>query len=471
MNDPFNVHGRLTDAYLTGLGYSENNDTTLSTSRTADLNAGNRRGNVLVIAASTSGTQNDWFKVAELTLCGSVPASAAGTKFFVVDDSADRTFRYTSAVQYTSNFSVGTTTPTGIAANPAGTSTWVSDSSGRIFRYDNNGALHSTWATGVNSTQGVTTNGTSIWTVSNSADRVYFYANAASFVPTASRPNPTLTSSFRLHASNTNPRDLVTDGTLIWVVDDGATVDMVYTYSTSGAYLGRWQLDSVNSEPTGITIDPSGGSKIWIVDSKTDRIYEYSGATGCRAGGLLALRSYALHTGLGNVSPQGIADPPFDDGSIGEMLEASAASQLVDGSSVNPDVNPFTNVLSATDVNDDGLTTAIDALTIINRLNSTDDTRLSWEAVSSGQRLDLIDVNNDGVVSPIDALLVINQLNQVSAVEPEAIDDQQDGAVGPVDVAFGDLGAVAAGDWAAAAYFFDVEDLPSWRAARNTRLR
>ncbi len=463
--DPFNNPRNLSDAYLNGLGYSEINDTTLTTTRTADLNAGNRSGNVLVIAASTAGTRNDYFKIAELTLCAMVPTSQATTKFFVVDDDADRTFMYTSSVQYTSNFGVGTSVPTGIAANPAGTNTWVSDINGRIFRYDNNGVLNSAWNTSITGTQGVSTNGTSIWTVSNSTDRVYMYSNAASFVPAGTALNPALTFSFPLLSLNSNPRDLATDGNTIWVVDDGA-IDMVYAYSTSGGYLGRWQLDPANSRPTGITIDPTGGSKIWIVDAGTDRVYEYSGATGCRAGGLLAARSYALHAGLGNTNPQGIADPPTADGSDSGLTEALAASLLVDGSQVNPDVNPYHNVFNESDVNDDGVVTAMDALMIINRLNSGAAGQLSIDAVSTGERLDFADVNNDGQVSPLDALLVINRLNQgaVTTLEPPqepAPTEAISSTTTATDAVFGDVGSIAEGEMSAAAYFFatDIDEL------------
>ncbi len=59
------------------------------------------------------------------------------------------------------------------------------------------------------------------------------------------------------------------------------------------------------------------------------------------------------------------------------------------------------------DVNGDGLTSPLDALLIINRLNqqSIPDsaTRLPSEA--------FFDVSNDGVLSPLDVLLVINELN------------------------------------------------------------
>ncbi len=89
-----------------------------------------------------------------------------------------------------------------------------------------------------------------------------FLLGAASFVP-VDNSSPRLTSSFRLHPSNLNPRDLATDGFTVWVVDD-STVDFVYAYTTAGGYLGRWQIDSANSRPTGITIDPTAAARFGL---------------------------------------------------------------------------------------------------------------------------------------------------------------------------------------------------------------
>ncbi len=103
-------------------------------------------------------------------------------------------------------------------------------------------------------------------------------------------------------------------------------------------------------------------------------------------------------------------------------------------------------MLEATDVNDDGLTTALDALTVINHLNSGAEGKLSLDAVSTGAKLDFTDVNNDGTVSPLDALLVINQLNQLS----QGISPTEDAA----DTIFGDLGQAPEGEMSHAVYFF-----------------
>jgi hypothetical protein len=66
--NPFNNHQTLSDAFLTSLGFTEENTTTLTTSRWADINAGGVQGNILVIAAQASDvTPEDQFKIEKLT--------------------------------------------------------------------------------------------------------------------------------------------------------------------------------------------------------------------------------------------------------------------------------------------------------------------------------------------------------------------------------------------------------------------
>ena len=68
--DPYNNHLTLSDAVLAGFGYTENNDTTSSSARWADFNAGEIVGNTLVIAASVSdATPDDRFKIEKLDIC------------------------------------------------------------------------------------------------------------------------------------------------------------------------------------------------------------------------------------------------------------------------------------------------------------------------------------------------------------------------------------------------------------------
>lgn len=84
--NPFNSHQTLSDGYFSGL-YMEENSTPDVTpgSRWADLNATQRSGNVIVIAALTSDLHSpeDAFKLSKVTLgCPPPPVCAAGTFYF-----------------------------------------------------------------------------------------------------------------------------------------------------------------------------------------------------------------------------------------------------------------------------------------------------------------------------------------------------------------------------------------------------
>ncbi len=69
-NNPYNSHLTLSDSVLTSMGFMEVNTTTLSTTRWADLNAGDYAGNTIVIAADASDiSPEDYFKLQTLSLC------------------------------------------------------------------------------------------------------------------------------------------------------------------------------------------------------------------------------------------------------------------------------------------------------------------------------------------------------------------------------------------------------------------
>ena len=413
-----NTSYTLSDNFLANLGFTEVN-TGSSGTRTADINAGNVAGNVLVIAANT-GETNDQFKVAELSLCANIPITNSSTKFFTIDDDNNRTFQYGSVGEFRQNFGVVPTSPRGITANVTGTNVWIADYSGRIFNYTSSGAHVANWSSQIGGIQGVTTDGSNIWTVSESTDRVYYYPGGTTY---ANGTNNAPRSSFPLNFYNNNPTGITTDGTFIWVVNEGNVNggggDMVFKYTKSGQCLGRWQLDVANSRPTGITIDPSGGNRIWVVDNASDRIYEYAGATGVVSGGLLAARSYAL--AADNPNAQDIADPPSPDAEV----QATEASLAINEQFINPIINPNYNSFNATDVNSDGVTSPADALAIINRLSSL---RRGETPANPDWIFD--DVSNDGQLSPIDALLVINFLSSdrtpAPPLPPEVLPSEPD---------------------------------------------
>jgi hypothetical protein len=243
-----------------------------------------------------------------------VPFAVAGTKFYVVDDAVSNiTYRYApdGATRGSSFLTAGNTAPRGVASTVAGAKTWVIDANRKVYIYSASGALLGSWTAGSlanNATpEGIATNGTDIWIVDGKSDKVFRYTGAASRL--AGSQNAA--SSFALNKTNGSPKDVVTDGTSLWVVND-STMDKVFKYTLSGTLLGSWTIDSANAKPTGITINPASVSDIWIVDSGTDRVYQYNGAVTRTSGSQAAATSFAL--AAGNTNPQGIADPPSQIG-------------------------------------------------------------------------------------------------------------------------------------------------------------
>lgn len=232
------------------------------------------------------------------------------TKFYVVDDaSANLTFEYAADHSSVENYSLnsGNSTPRGAASTIVGDRTWVVDANRKVYVYDTSGGLLGSWTAGTLSStatvEGIATNGTDVWIVDAKSDKVYKYAGAA----TRLSGSQNATSNFSLNSGNTSPKDIVTDGVSLWVVND-STTDKVFKYTVAGSLSGSWTISSANSKPTGLTIDPANVSNIWIVDSGTDTVYQYTDAASRISGSQSAAATFAL--AAGNTNPQGIADPP-----------------------------------------------------------------------------------------------------------------------------------------------------------------
>ncbi|RIK72126.1 MAG: hypothetical protein DCC67_19700, partial [Planctomycetota bacterium] len=235
-------------------------------------------------------------------------------KFYVVNDATTNiSYKYGADGSARGNTTLGSgnNAPRGVAGTILGDKTWVVDANRNVYVYNAaSGSLLGSWTAGSlasNATlEGIATNGTDVWLVDSRSDRVYRYAGAASRLS----GSQTATSNFNLASGNSNAKDIVTDGASLWVVDDAKT-DRVFKYSLAGSLAGSWTIDAANKTPTGITIDPSSVSHIWIVDSGTDRVYQYNGAASRTSGSQSAALSFAL--AAGNANPQGIADPPSRD--------------------------------------------------------------------------------------------------------------------------------------------------------------
>jgi hypothetical protein len=233
------------------------------------------------------------------------------TKFYVVNDATtNQNYEYTSegiAVE-SYNLRSGNTSPRGAASTFTGDKVWVADSNRNLYVYNPSGALLGSWTAGSLQSnaqvEGVATNGTDVWLVDAKVDKVFRYTGAASRLS----GNQNAASSFSLAAGNASPKDIVTDGVHLWVVND-STTDKVFKYTMTGSLVGSWTISTSGaSSPTGLTIDPSNVSDIWIVDSGADAVFQYTAAASKTSGSQSASASFQL--AAGNTNPQGIADPP-----------------------------------------------------------------------------------------------------------------------------------------------------------------
>jgi hypothetical protein len=232
------------------------------------------------------------------------------TKFYVVNDATQNlTYEYDRSGGLVESYSLGSanTAPRGAASTAAGDKTWVVDANKKVYVYNNSGALLGSWTAGGLHAQaqleGIATNGADVWIVDAKQDRVYRYTGAASRLSGSQNS----ASSFALNSGNKDPKDIVTDGVYLWVVNN-STTDKVFKYTLSGSLVGSWTISSGGGSPTGITIDPANVSDIWIVDNATDRVYQYTAAASRTSGSQSPATSFAL--AAGNTNPQGIADPP-----------------------------------------------------------------------------------------------------------------------------------------------------------------
>jgi hypothetical protein len=228
------------------------------------------------------------------------------TKFYVVDASAEKTFEYGASGESVENYYLGwgNDDPRGAASYAGGDRVWVIDSDEYVDVYDAAGNHLGFWkAKGLDKPEGIASNGTDIWIVDRGSDRVYRYAGAANRTSSSMSP----TSSFSLNSGNRDAKGIETDGKHLWVIND-ASSNKVFKYTLSGALVGSWTINGSNTSPTGITLDPSNPSDIWIVDSGRDQVFQYTAAAGRTSGSQSP--SAVFNLAPGNTNPQGIADPP-----------------------------------------------------------------------------------------------------------------------------------------------------------------
>jgi sugar lactone lactonase YvrE len=265
---------------------------------------------------------------------GTIEPSDQAAKFYVVNNAGPLTGGNHATFKYQANgteqapffLSSSDLDPYGIAANPTGTKEWVVDRNGNVYVYSSGGTLLGSWTPGGLpagvSLEGIATDGTNIWILDATSNKVFYYAGAASLLSGSQNA----TSSFKLNKSDNGPNNLVTDGKSIWVVDGNDL--KVFKYTVAGKLLGSWSIDPGEIDPTGITVNPNNPSDIWIVDAYTHEVYDYASAAGRTSGKQNASATFALAAGDSN--PYGIADPPTADLLLTRAALPVALSQRAD---------------------------------------------------------------------------------------------------------------------------------------------
>jgi hypothetical protein len=197
----------------------------------------------------------------------------------------------------------------GLTRNAAGTNYWALNANKTVVVYDANFQPLDFWtAWGLpNNAQpeGIANFGNDLWILDKKTGKVYKYNGAA--LPSNEDQKPD--SNFALKNTNTNPKDIVTNGSFFWVIDDAGT-DKVYKYTMTGTLVSSFTLSTSGAAtPTAISIDPANPNDLWIADGGTKRVYRYANAVNAaNNSNQSAASSFPLASG--NSNPQGLVIKP-----------------------------------------------------------------------------------------------------------------------------------------------------------------
>jgi hypothetical protein len=133
-----------------------------------------------------------------------------------------------------------------------------------------------------------------------------------------------------LAAANAAPRGVASTvaADKTWVIDANRNV---YVYDTSGVLQGSWSAGSMasNATPEGIA---TNGTDIWIVDSRSDKVFFYAGAASRLSGSQSAASSFNLASGNAN-SKDMVSDGAslwvVNDANTDKVFKYSASGTLV----------------------------------------------------------------------------------------------------------------------------------------------
>ena len=125
---------------------------------------------------------------------------------------------------------------------------------------------------------GIWSDGTTIWVADNGDDKLYAYTLAdGARVSETTGGTTTYPKDVDLDSGNGSPRGIWSDRTTIWVAqDNGFTDDKLYAYTLEGGARDEakeFSLHSDNGAPRGIWSDRT---TIWVGDAADFKLYAYS---------------------------------------------------------------------------------------------------------------------------------------------------------------------------------------------------
>ena len=230
-----------------------------------------------------------------------------------VERGVDTDFGWKAADDLNGLYAAGNGSPNGIWSN--GSTMWVTDTNDfKLYAYTLSGGTRQDGAgsttnleinlhSGNNVPRGLWSNGTTVWVADWSDGKLYAYALAGGARQTSLE--------FNLHSANRAPQSIWSNGTTIWVTDTDA--DKLYAYALSGGARQdgtgsttnlEFDLHADNSAPRGIWSD---GQTIWVADGPlvgAKKMYAYKFTPGSDFGNRDSAKDFTLTSN--NDDPRGI---------------------------------------------------------------------------------------------------------------------------------------------------------------------
>ena len=207
------------------------------------------------------------------------------------------------------------------------------------------------------------------------------------------------------HVYVTDQRPLASGGGVFAAFADLANSSSMFSWQAGSL---EWGADFMNGQSGTVTadlVDEAGGSgQLTPTGGETPQLlFRVTGVVD--AGAVLGTEFTVELQEAGNL--------PDHDSLVYGISQAVSTSY--ESHSVVVDLAGWQNLTNNLDVNNDGFITPLDALIIINDLNSLGP-RLLPNPPIPPDPVYFIDVNGDGFVTPLDALIIINYLNSLSTM-------------------------------------------------------